>query len=134
MYDLYKRQGWVVAVPEVLRQAVIEECHNDGAHGYRGVTKTLWAIRQRYFFKKMKAAVSRFVSNCVTCVRSKSSISGRDLPLVPMVATRPFNVIVIDLYSPGEVVSGGWKYVLTVVDLCTRWVQFIPLCWCLKLW
>ena len=31
------------------------------------------------------------------------------------------------VYSPGEVMESGGKYVLTVVDLFPRWVQFIPL-------
>ena len=61
------------------------------------------------------------------CVQVKSFASSRDLTLTPIVATRPFAAVAMDLYSPGDCLEGGWKYVLTLVDLCTRWVQFIPL-------
>lgn len=33
----------------------------------------------------------------------------------------------MDLYKPGVITTSGHRYVLTVVDLCTRWVQFFPL-------
>ena len=37
-----------------------------------------------------------------------------------------FNAIAIDLFAPGEVTPQGYRYVLTVVDLCTKWVMFVP--------
>ena len=39
----------------------------------------------------------------------------------------PFDAITIDLYKPGSALLSGFRYVLTIVDLCTRWVQFVPL-------
>ena len=44
----------------------------------------------------------------------------------PMLASAPFSIVAIDLYSPGYTTPQGYKYVLTVVDLCTRWVAFLP--------
>ena len=49
------------------------------------------------------------------------------MPLTPMFAPRPFNAIAIDIYKPGNVLLNGYKYVLTVVDMSTRWVHFLPL-------
>ena len=44
-----------------------------------------------------------------------------------MVSPIPFAAIAIDIYSPGSVTTEGFRYVLTVVDLCTRWTAFFPL-------
>ena len=119
--------GWVVAVPRSLQLRVIEECHGDGMHGHRGVMKTVYAIRQRYFFRKMRSLVTAYINKCESCIRAKSYVDASDLPFEPMIASKPFAAISVDLYSPGEVLEGGWKYIMTTVDLCTRWVQFVPL-------
>ena len=44
-----------------------------------------------------------------------------------MVSFAPFRAISIDLYTPGVVSPDGYRYVLTVVCMCTRWVVFLPL-------
>ena len=120
--------GWVLAVvPASLQQKVIRECHMDGVLGHHGTTKTILAVRQRYHFKKLRAAVTRFVSKCVTCIRAKAFQLNDATPLSPMFAPDPFNAIAVDLYKPGTTLANGYRYVLTVVDMCTRWVQFVPL-------
>lgn len=99
--------GWVVAVPKSLQLRVVAECHGDGM---RGLMKTVYAIRQRYFFRKLRSVVTDYVNKCEACIRAKSFVDARDLPLEPMIVTKPFAAISVDLYSPGEVLEGGWKY------------------------
>ena len=70
----------------------------------------------------MRAAVTEVVDECVACTRAKSFESARDLPLSSVCSSSPFNAVAVDLYSPGKVSPSGEKYVLTIVDLCTRWV------------
>ena len=116
-------------MPASLQGKVILEFHEDGVHGHLGVRKTVFAIRRRYYFRKLRSAVARYIQKCVPCIRTKSAVQPADLPLQPFLflSTIPFNAVSIDLYSPGIVLESGHKYVLTVVDLCTRWVQFIPI-------
>ena len=65
-------EGWAVVVPHSLEQKVIEESHCDGTFGHRGVTKTVWAIRRRYYIKKIRAKVQQFIRKCRTCTQAKS--------------------------------------------------------------
>ena len=44
-----------------------------------------------------------------------------------MATFHPFVAIAVDLYSPGYTTPQGYRYILTVVDLCTRWVTFLPI-------
>ena len=89
--------------------------------------KTVLALRQRYHFRGMRKAVAKVVNNCVRCRRAKSFVDVWGSPLVPMLSHSPFRVIAIDLYAPGSVTADGYRYVLTIVDLCTRHVVFLPL-------
>ena len=118
---------WVVAVPDKFRIRVIQECHSSGALGHNGVTKTVLAMRQRYHFPGLRKAVARYIAACTTCIRAKAHQLANIVPLSPMFAPSPFNAIAIDLFKPGTTLPSGYRYVLTVIDMCTRWVQFIPL-------
>ena len=120
-------EGWVVAVPQTLEGKVIDTFHGDNASGHGGVRKTTLAIRQRFHFKNMRAKVVKALRKCVACRRAKLRIAELDSPLSPMVSSSPFSAISIDIYAPGSVTSDGFKYVLTVVDLCTKWTAFFPL-------
>ena len=124
VYDL--DEGWVVAVPVSLREKVIEECHGDNVCGHGGVAKTVMAIRQRYYFRHVHDAVRAYIKTCKECKRAKARCQELSTALVPMVSSQPFRAISIDLFSPGVVTAEGFRYVLTVVDLCTKWVMFIP--------
>ena len=118
---------WVVAVPVKFRIKVIQECHSSGALGHNGITKTVLAMRQRYHFPGLRKAVARYIALCTICIRAKAHQLANIVPLSPMFAPSPFNAIAIDLFKPGTTLPSGYRYVLTVIDMCTRWVQFIPL-------
>ena len=125
VYDL--DEGWALAVPASLRDKVIAECHGDGAAGHGGIRKTTLLLRQRYHFRNMRKAVAEFIRRCVSCRRAKTRILSLVTPLTPMVSYSPFNAVAIDLYQPGSITPDGFRYVLTVVDLCTKWCMFFPL-------
>lgn len=120
-------QGWVIAVPASLQDRVINLCHADGTLGHVGVRKTVLRLRQRFFFRGIRRKVTRLIRKCVKCLRSKSTIFTLGTPLSPMVSFSPFRAICVDLYAPGVVSPEGFRYVLTVVCMCTRWVAFYPL-------
>ena len=117
----------MVAVPKTLQQRVIAECHGDNVIGHGGIRKTVLAVRERYHFKGIRKLVTKYVNKCVKCKRAKTHLESLEAPLMPMVSSHPFRVIAIDIYSPGRVTAEGYKYILTVVDMCTHWVLFLPL-------
>ena len=114
-------------MPDALRVKVIEECHSDGLRGHHGVMKTVWAIRQRYHFPRVRRAVSAYIDQCDQCIRAKAHEKPSLVPLHSLVSVTPFRAIAADLYSPGEALPSGHRYVLTIVDHASRWVQFHPL-------
>ena len=114
-------------MPKSLQDKVVAEYHDDHCHGHGGIRKTVMKVRSRYYFKHIRKAVTRYVNLCVACQRAKSILNEADTPLLPIVATVPFRTITIDLCSPGLIDPDGWRYILTVVCMCTKWVCFLPL-------
>ena len=114
--------GWVVAVPQSLLAKVIQECHDDGHGDHHGILKTTLAFRQRYHTKGSRKAIRKYIHVCNACKRAKLTLNLDQVPLQPTFAPRPFNTIVIDLYKPDAMLPSGHRYVLTIIDMCTRWV------------
>ena len=70
-------------------------------------------VRMSWYLRKKRSTI---IIRLPACHRSKRNNE-----------PDPFHTIAVDLYKPGSKSPSGFRYVLTVVDLCTRWVQFIPL-------
>ena len=120
-------QGWVIVVPASLQERVISLCHVSGPQGHVGIRKTVLRVRQQYFFKGIRRKVVNILRRCVECLRSRSKIFTLGTALSPIVSFAPFRAIDIDLYTSGSVTLEGYRYVITVVCMCTRWVEFSPL-------
>ena len=120
-------EGWVIAVPQSLISKVIDTFHGNNASGHGGVRKTTLSIRQRFHFRYLRRRVAGVLQHCKACRRAKLRIAELDAPLSPLVSSGPFQAIALDIYAPGAVTEDGFKYVLTIVDIFTKWTAFFPL-------
>jgi len=111
---------------ESQRERMVSECHH--AIGHRGgefMYKRLW--NDGFYWPGMRKACTDVASVCLPCLRWNIGKTGYH-PLMGIVATEPFRHIAIDLadysHKPNK---DGFRYVLVVVDLCTKYVVFRPL-------
>ena len=76
----------------------------------------------------MHTKILEYTKTCPTCVQ-KSGPGLRtysiNLPKAPMIEL--FETIAIDILGPLPVQQGGFRYVLTMIDHCTRWIEAIAL-------
>jgi len=57
---------------------------------------------------------------------SKGTVSKAPLGKLPLVET-PFSVICVDIVEPISPPSEGFQYILTTIDMCTRFPAAVPL-------
>ena len=69
----------------------------------------------------MKKDVARHVKNCKDCAKRKSPKKTRTVPLKPIVASEPLEIVGIDFVGPLPLTPGGNRYVMTFQDYFTRW-------------
>ena len=92
--------------------------------GHFGAEKTYERISRKYRWKGMKKQIEEYVKKCETCQKTKYG-GGIKMPLtIVEVAEKPFEKIYIDLVGPLPVSIGGNKYILSMVDDLTRFVEF----------
>ena len=114
-----------IYVPEAMRQEALRFTHIElSLHG--GKAKSLHFLRRCFFWPQMYSDLLLYIRNCLICQQAKSGgnikTEGGKLytPYLPM------DCLCIDLLGIGRQAKGGYKYILTAVDMVTRYAWAIP--------
>lgn len=92
-----------------------------------GVKRTMYVIKQQFWWPAMEKAVSEYVSACPVCAQNKTSPQAQMSLLHPLpVPQRPWSHISMDFVT-GLPPSRGNTTILTVVDCFSKMAHFISL-------
>ena len=112
------------------KQLVNEELRNlHGEFGkHPGITKTIIAYREKYYYPNMAQLIREWVFSCEQCLR-ESRINPR-LNRPPLqnpneYITAPEDAMLIDLV-PGLPPSGGYENIVTAIDVFSRYLFAYP--------
>lgn len=108
-----------IFVPKLMRLKILTLCH--GLH--RGITSTLSSLRETCFWPGHRKAVEEFVKNCRICSFTKPAFLSP--PDEPLVTKAPMEIIALDYIGPLPI-SQGYKYILTAIDLFSRYAFAFP--------
>ena len=117
-----------LCIPKDLRHQVMYMAHHNPLSGHRGKTKTFARIEKHFVWPKMRGEIERYVASCPEC--QKTSLAST--PKAPMGITKlsaePFSRVCVDIVGPLEPASStGKKYILTYVDMATRYPDAVAL-------
>ena len=117
-----------IVVPKAERFSLISLAH-DGLAGHLGINKTYKKLLQHFFWPAMKQQVKTFVKQCHTCqVTGKPNEVIPPAPLNPILVTsEPFEKVVLDIVGPLPKTRKGNQYLLTLMDVTTRYPEVFPL-------
>ena len=114
--DVYPR----LVLPCKYRQKVMDIAHVEVGH--MSVSKTLVRLQENFRWSGMTKDVYNFVALCPQCVVNRV---GRDRPApqsMPLPVC-PGMVVAADLTGPFPMGCNGNKYLLSIIDHCTGWVE-----------
>lgn len=123
------RDSWLLVVPRDQRLAILRDHHDPPTCGHLGISKTFARIAQHYYWPKMRSSVTRYVNRCEVCLKTKPlqrASAGQMLSQQPT-ASRPFQILSIDLVGPLPRSNSGYSYVLSVHDVFSKYPLFFPL-------
>ena len=75
----------------------------------------------------MNKEVKVYCKTCDTCQRERKNKGGKSPMGMSKIIGQPFVKIAIDIVGPLNITKSRNRYILTIVDLCTRWPEAIPL-------
>lgn len=117
-----------VLVPKCLRAFVLRRYHGLPVSGHLGKRRTFINIARGYYWHGMRRDVARWVAACLTCRRRKTPRPmNAGEPGEVSIATRPWQVVAIDIVSASVKAASGCTKILTILDLFTRYVVAVPL-------
>eukprot|EP00745_Piridium_sociabile_P002381 TRINITY_DN1145_c0_g1_i6.p1 TRINITY_DN1145_c0_g1~~TRINITY_DN1145_c0_g1_i6.p1 ORF type:complete len:1434 (+),score=199.20 TRINITY_DN1145_c0_g1_i6:329-4630(+) len=118
-----------IVVPSSLRSSVLCAAHDGIMAGHCGVRRTLQRVLLRFFWPGVRNGVAKYCQTCDVCQKtvSKGKVHPIALAKMPVVEV-PFQKIAVDLIGPFSPTSNnGFRWVLTVMDVATRYPEAIPL-------
>jgi len=115
-----------LCVPASLVGSVLTTYHCSPWGGHNGMSKTVAILRRRFFWRHMRRTVAKFINGCLQCATVKQSVPGHHGMLQHIVATRPFEIVSLDLIQSLKETPRGNKHILVMVDHFTNWVEAVP--------
>ncbi len=118
-------ESCVLVVPKECRQSVLVLAHNN--FGHMGDKKCKYVIAQKFTWPGMMSDIMKWCRSCVTC-QKQSKVKPRRAPMgITPIATEPFESVAVDLVGPFPRSKSGYKYLLTMICLASRYPEALPL-------
>ena len=116
-------------VPKPLRPQVIEYAHSSLLGAHLGIGKTINRVTSEFWWSGVNDQVKRYCWSCDTC--QKSAKKGRGVTKAPMqslpIVGKPFDMIYVDIVGPLNVTESNNRFILTVVDMATKFPEAVSL-------
>lgn len=118
---------WRVWVPFSLRNEIMGTFHSELTAGHLGIRKTYKRLEDRVYWPNLRRSVSDFVKSCVPCQTCKVDHASKPAMSSSFHPERVWDVLAIDLMGPYTSGVKQSKYLLTVVDQFSKYVEIVPL-------
>eukprot|EP00834_Sanchytrium_tribonematis_P004885 NODE_265_length_11346_cov_0.635814.p1 type:complete len:471 gc:universal NODE_265_length_11346_cov_0.635814:4493-3081(-) len=120
-----------IYIPHSLQNKVISWVHESYLHP--GEIRTNNILNSICFWPKMRQQIKSHVNKCLICKKSKKNALqyGKLKPTDIHNNISPFEIIAVDLQGPfpssDDPEYEEFKYLLTIIDISSRWCELIPL-------
>ncbi|CAF4644584.1 unnamed protein product, partial [Rotaria sp. Silwood1] len=108
-----------------LRRTILQTYHDTPANGaHFGRDKTIYKIKQRYFWPSMYKDINNYVKSCITCAQynpSRQKTPGKLRPIKPPEGV--WQLVSMDFHGPINPPSRrGNKYIICLTDILSKFV------------
>jgi hypothetical protein len=110
------------------RLRIVTEFHENPLGGHQGINRTYQRISKQYYWKGMRQTIKKYVLSCPICQLSKSATKTTKKPMVvTTTASRPFDMIFMDIVDPLPKFHDGNVYILTLQDDLSKFAWAVPM-------
>ena len=121
---LYYEKG--LYCPASMRLPLVKYIHGQ-VKLHAKIDQTLQTLRKKFWWPYMKSDIQIIIGSCEVCRRNNTIDPKIRNALQLFPASRVFEVVHIDLVGPFPESPKGYKYLLTICDRLSRYIQIVPL-------
>lgn len=122
--DASKAHGkMLLIVPKSMRIPLTIYVHNCKWFSHFGVSRTLYRLKEKYYFPNMREIVEQVVRSCELCQRHKRVPRSFHGVYRSLSKVGPWDTLGIDIFGPLPTARSGVRYVVVVIDQFTKWVE-----------
>ena len=109
-----------LVAPKSLRNAILQHLHNHKTGGNIGLTKTLYNVRQRFYWPGKRSDVGRWCHRCQECGARKPKKDKR-APLKQEAVGLPMERIALAImgpcHSPTRIILTSWSLAISLTSI-----------------
>ena len=109
-----------MVLPKKYHKRVYVELHEN--MGHLGADRVVELARERFYWPFIRADITHYVTKVCRCLKQRKPATLVNAPLQPIISTAPFQLVSMD-YVHLEPSSGGYQYILVIMDHYTRFAQ-----------
>lgn len=126
--DVLDLRIWKLWVPSGLRENLIMSAHSPPNKAHGGIAKTLFRLKDRFYWPHMAVEVNHFIKKCEPCQTSKSPNTILKPPLHGCFEVeRPFQHVFVDFLGPYPRTKNGYTKMFILLDQLTKFVLLEPI-------
>ena len=112
-----------LVLPLCYRTIVYKELHQN--RGHRGSERVVELARERFFWPHMQRDITHFVTKKFACLKQRAPAKKMRAPLQSITTYAPLELVSMDFLHL-ERSTGGYEYILVIIDHFTRFAQAYP--------
>lgn len=114
----------LIIVPESLRRKLFSHYHASPIGGHMGEYKTLFRMRQRFYWPNMREDIKQWIKGCPYCIESNIWRKRKNELHFSWPVTAPFYIMHIDLWQPGKLITKSGTTIFLLNCMCDL-TQFV---------
>ena len=116
---------WNIVAPLHVRATMLHEAHDQSSHS--GIERTMYNLKRRYWWPKMKHDVRNYVLSCKKCLNTWTP-TRHNAPSTPINSTYFGHILAMDIKGPiTPITKEGYQYILVLQDHFSKWTDVIYL-------
>lgn len=108
-------------IPKEKREKFIKNMHRMLCHA--GCRKVIEYIKVNYDMEDLNKITTEIIQSCDLCQKRKTQTCKTKEVIIKQEVVQPFEVISIDFCGPLQTNIYGKKYILGIIDMCSRYVS-----------
>ena len=107
---------------------MLKVAHDDPLSSHQGSKRTILKIMPKFFWSGLHRDVEEYINTCEVCQTIGKSHIKNKVPLVlTPIVDRPFKTMAMDIVGPLETSRKGNRFILTVIDMHSRYPHAIAM-------